>query len=332
MYTFFVGTDVSKDVIDVAYNSNNNVHYLGQFINNHEGFEQLLEQLREVTDIPKTSWFFCFENTGVYSKILLEWLCSQEIPCREENALKISRSLGLRRGKDDRTDSKAICNYAFEKRNTIQPSILPKPLIVKLKKLLSRRELLVKQKMVLEVSLKEQQSTLDPHFFQTLQTDNQVLIDEYKNQIKKMELNMEELISMDSETSLNHQLAQSVLGVGPITSATFLAYTQNYKCFSNARKFACYAGVAPFPHSSGRKIGKTRVSHMANKRIKSLLSNGVNAAVRHDPEIRQYYQRKISQGKEKGVVLNAIKNKIIQRVFAVVTRKTPYVKIMTYAY
>ena len=45
----------------------------------------------------------------------------------------------------------------------------------------------------------------------------------------------------------------------------------------------------------------------------------------------RYYNRKKEEGKESGVVLNAIKNKLIQRVFAVVKRGTPYVKLMTYA-
>lgn len=41
---------------------------------------------------------------------------------------------------------------------------------------------------------------------------------------------------------------------------------------SDARQFACYAGVAPFGHQSGNSIhGTPHVSHLANKQIKSLL-------------------------------------------------------------
>ncbi len=69
---------------------------------------------------------------------------------------------------------------------------------------------------------------------------------------------------------------------------------------------------------------------MANKKIKSLLSNGVAAAKRFDPEMGLYYVRKIDQGKAKGVVLNNIKNKLVQRAFAVVKRQTPYVQMANY--
>ena len=332
MYKLFIGSDISKEVIDVAYYDQGKSHYLGaQFSNDIEGFEQVVQQLKKITDIPLSSWFVCFENTGVYSKPLLEWLFSQGIPCREENALKIFKSLGLRRGKDDKTDAMDICTYAFEKRDSIKPSILPKPLIVKLKKLLSRRDLLVKQKKALDVSLKEQKQILDTDLLESLEKGNEILIKEYKKQIKEVEALMEQLIGEDPEAKENHVLAQSVVGVGPITSATFIAYTHNYKCFTDGRKFACYSGVAPFPNRSGKRIGKTKVSHMANKRIKSLLSNVVNAAVMHDQEISIYYHRKIGEGKEKGIVLNAIKNKIIHRTFAVINRKTPYVRLMNYA-
>ncbi|MFT6811185.1 MAG: transposase [Saprospiraceae bacterium] len=50
-----------------------------------------------------------------------------------------------------------------------------------------------------------------------------------------------------------------------------------------------------------------------------------------DPDIANYYKRKTSEGKRAGIVLNAVKNKLIHRVFCVVQRKTPYVKLLSYA-
>ena len=58
--------------------------------------------------------------------------------------------------------------------------------------------------------------------------------------------------------------------------------------------------------------------------MKSLLSNSMATAILHDPDIAKYYKRKIEEGKKPGVVVNAVKNKIVHRVFAVIKRKTPY--------
>ena len=298
---------------------------------NIPGFKLLLKDLKSETDIPMDKWFFCFENTGVYSKPLFEWLASQEISCREENALKISKSLGLRRGKNDKIDSRDICVYAFEKRDSIQASKLPSFLIVKLRKLLSRRDFLVRQKQSLEISMKEQNGFIDPDLYEELEHGNTILMNEYSRQIKALEITIQSLIHSDEKTAQNDKLARTVIGVGPVTSAYIIAITQNYTSFTDPKKFACYCGVAPFANRSGKRIGKTKVSHLANKKMKSILSMCVSAAMVHDPELSKYYNRKLNEGKEKGVVLNAIKNKIIQRVFAVVKRKTPYVKIMNYA-
>jgi len=258
-------------------------------------------------------------------------LVSQDITCREENALKISKSLGLRRGKSDKADSKAICTYAFEKRDSIEPSVLSKPLIVRLKILLSRRDLLIKQKVALHVSLQEQKDILDPDIILSLEEANEQLIALYNEKINQLEQCIEESIKSDEQARLNHQLAQSVIGIGPINSAFILAFTDNYTRFDDARKFASYSGIAPFSTQSGKTKGRNKVNHMANKKIKSLLTQAVMAAIKHDPQLKVYYHRKRDEGKQFGVVANAIKNKLIQRVFCVINRQSPYVKIKAYA-
>ena len=64
--------------------------------------------------------------------------------------------------------------------------------------------------------------------------------------------------------------------------------------------------------------------------MKALLSNCASAAVQHDPELKAYYQRKVSQGKAKMSALNAVRAKLINRVFATVNRGTEYVVIKQY--
>lgn len=332
MYNLFIGCDMSKSFFDVSFYQKNNPVYLGQFSNDIAGFKEMVKQLKKVSKVLKTSWFVCFENTGVYSKALLEWLISQEIPCREENALTISKSLGMRRGKNDQADSKDICKYAFEKRDSIKPTTLSKPRIIKLKKLLSRRDLLVRQRQALLTSLKEQKQTLDPQILDLFQAQNDKMLELYTDQIKELEKQIQQTIDEDEDMKKNNELVQSVIGIGLINSAYMIAYTHNFSSFETSRQFATFCGIAPFLHyQSGTQEGKSKISHLANKKIKSLLSNAVNVAVMYDKELAIYYQRKLSEGKAKGVVLNALKNKLVHRVFAVVKRQTPYVKMMTYA-
>lgn len=331
MYDFFVGCDVSKQVLDVAYYQNGPV-YLGQFSNCSEGFKKMRKALELMTNSDPTRWFVCFENTGIYSKSLVEYLASQMIPFREENALLISRSLGMRRGKDDKSDSMDLCKYAFEKRDSLEPTILPNPLIVKLSRLLSRRELLVKQRTATKVSFSEQKKFLEPDLLALFRCQTDQVVSLINSQIKQLEKKIDETTRSDEALRRNSELARSVVGIGPIQSAFLIVYTHNFTRFDTARKFASYSGVAPFIHGqSGVKHGVSKVSHLANKKMKSLLGMGARAAIQFDRELQDYYHRKVGEGKAKGIVLNNVKNKLIQRVFAAIKRQSPYVKLMNYA-
>lgn len=72
--------------------------------------------------------------------------------------------------------------------------------------------------------------------------------------------------------------------------------TEKVTRFSDVRKLICYCGVAPFEHSSGISIrGKTRVSHLANKKLKSLLTMAALSAIQHDPELKAKYDQKVKE-------------------------------------
>ncbi len=124
-------------------------------------------------------------------------------------------------------------------------------------------------------------------------------------------------------------MLQSIPSVGRQTSVVLIAYTQAFTLFSNHRKFACFAGVAPFEYTSGTSIkGRTKVSNLANKKIKSILNIAALSAKKYDPELKLYFQRKLKEGKNKMLILNAIRCKIIRRAFAVVKRNSKFVNTL----
>ena len=75
---------------------------------------------------------------------------------------------------------------------------------------------------------------------------------------------------------------------------------------------------------------KTRVYPTGAKLLKADLSQAANSAIVWDKEMKEYYERKRKEGKAYGVVLNAVKFKLVGRMFAVVKRGTPFVELMTY--
>jgi transposase len=84
--------------------------------------------------------------------------------------------------------------------------------------------------------------------------------------------------------------------------------------------------VAPFKDESGKKKKREKVSHKANKKMKKLFHLLAMSAIRIKGEMKQYYERKLAEGKNKMSVLNAIRNKIILRIFSCVKNKKCYEK------
>lgn len=50
------------------------------------------------------------------------------------------------------------------------------------------------------------------------------------------------------------------------------------------------------------------------------------ASIRSDKEIKAYFKRKVEEGKNKMSVLNAVRNKLVHRIMAVIKRKQPFLQ------
>lgn len=154
----------------------------------------------------------------------------------------------------------------------------------------------------------------------------------YKKQIQVIETEIKKLIHEDKNMDRNYKLITSIPGISFVNAVNLIVFTGNFTLFDDSRKFASFCGVAPFEYTSGTSINRgTHVSIMANKRLKADLSQAALTAIRFDYEMKKYYERKINEGKSFGCVLNAVKFKLLCRVFSVVKRGTPYVNTMKYA-
>ncbi|MBK7241397.1 MAG: IS110 family transposase [Flavobacteriales bacterium] len=132
-------------------------------------------------------------------------------------------------------------------------------------------------------------------------------------------------IKADDITSEQYNLLLTIPGVGPQLASYLIALTDGFHRFTNPRELACHAGVAPFERSSGSSIrGRTQVSHQANKILKTMLHMAALANVQREGELKVYFQRKVSEGKKPILVVNAVRNKIIHCVCAVIRNNRPY--------
>lgn len=158
--------------------------------------------------------------------------------------------------------------------------------------------------------------------------ENQKLIDAHHKVIAKLEKQMLEIIRGNVQLSDSYRKITKVIGVGPLTAIKYIVETENFSKFDDPRKFTCHSGLAPFEYQSGSRVRKrARSSPISDKNMKAILFKAASSALQHDPQLKNYYKRKTEEGKHKLSVINAIANKIILRIFAVVKRDEPFVKL-----
>ena len=321
----FIGIDVSKLTIDVAIIINNDIGRIIQlvFTNDSKGFKEFKNRLNK-EKIPFPETVFCMEHTGYYSKQLSRFIIAQHGNLWMEMSLKIIRSLGVQRGKNDKLDAKRIALFAQRNQQDFVPYNPPRLIVENLKTFLMLREKLINSKIALVVPVNELTCVDKAAGKIALKAISKALQGIKKN-INTLDAKIDELIASDKELAEKFKLVSSVPGVARITFCYLVYFTNEFKNYTEAKQLACYCGVVPFEYTSGSSVkGKPKVHNMANKKMKKLLHTAALCAVTHYPEFKQYYERKIKEGKPKMLILNNVRNKIVLRIAAVIKNNQPY--------
>lgn len=323
-----VGIDVSKKTLDIHLLSKKKSYTVN---NGPDGFFHLIQTCadyyHDLSDV-----FFCFEETGRYSKLLSIFLYDAGYKFAALNALDLKRSLGLTRGKTDKKDACAIAQYAWRKRDELSSTILPSAIMDQLKSLLSLREMLVKHRTAYKNASKDLHDCYFEGEYDFIKESQNRTIQNLNQELKEVEGQLLHIIHKNPALLSNYKLLLSVKGIGKVLAIYLITLTENFTKFSNPKKFACYAGIAPFPYTSGTSIkGRTKLHNCANKQIKSLLNVAAMSAIQQEGEFKSYFLRRTEEGKNKMSTLNIIRNKIVYRAFAVIKRKTSYIDVSKFA-
>ncbi len=327
----FMGCDIAQDSFSYCLRSSKEILLEGTVENNAKAIQRWLSSLKRTHKMDLSTMVFCLEHTGVYGMILMRTLHLRSLIVCVEGAATIKLSLGLQRGKNDRVDAQRIAEYAMRYTDRLKQWTPKREVLVKLQLLTGLRSRLIKARNVLTSHTKEAGKFLGKQEYMLLKKGTQESLKGIEVNLKKADEAIEALIKSDETLKRLSDLVTSVDSVGMVTCAAILVRTNEFQDIREAKKFACTAGLAPFEHSSGKSVrGKTRVSHRAHKDLKTLLHMCAIGAISRKGEMQDFYQRKVGQGKNKMVVLNAVRNKLVHRVFAVVRDGVMYQKNYQY--
>ena len=335
MKKIVIGIDISKEKIDASAidvrNSQLGVQKLGYqtFENRLMGFRRMLVWARKlIKGVSLKEVLFCCETTGGYDRSMCDYIYAKDLDIWRESALQIKRSMGVRKGKDDKADSLMIAEYAMRHIDKAVIYETPSDNIRELKALLQYRYKLVQEKTEKKVRMSHLADTAaKSKSMNFILRDARKSIRAIEESIKQCERQILELIKGDEELARSYGHIISVSGMGIINATALIVYSNNFKGITTANKMASYYGIASFRDTSGTSVDKKAyVKCYSNSMLKAYLTQAAEWTIRENGIYHDYYLRLKEKGKSYGVIINNARNKLIHLVFSLVANNTDFEK------
>jgi transposase len=295
----WVGIDVSKDSLD-GYLWPQGTSF--QVSNSEAGVQALIAQLHSTPP-----HLVVVESTGGLERTLVAGMHHRKIPVAVANPRKVKGfALALGKAKTDKLDAEVIARFAQS------VNLAPQPMVAasaqQLSDLIHRRQQLV-DIQVAEKNRLTRAST-------TVQADIEDHLKQLEERIKSLNEQIQQLGAQQADWQRKTKVLQSVKGVGQVTAALCLVELPELGTLSE-KQIARLVGVAPLNQDSGKHKGKRRISG-GRTRVRCGLYMATLVATRHNPVIRDFYQRLLAKGKLKLVALVACMRKLLVTLNAMI--------------
>lgn len=289
-----IGIDVSKHSFDLALSDHARSR---SFPYTTEGMRAAARYIQTLA--PKQ---VVMESTGGYEQRLAYYLDQKGLPVAIVNPRRIrdfAKATGTM-AKTDAIDAKIIARYA----QTMQPVLRPLPA----KHIRQIKELNARKRQLIDMRTAEKnriEHAHDPLIARSLKAVLRTL----SREIEKTDAVIADLIAQDRELTEKAQRLQSVPGIGAATAAMLVSHLPELgQC--NRREIAALVGVAPMNRDSGQFKGK-RMTGGGRADVRTQLYMPTLVAIRHNPSIRMFYERKIAEGKKPMLAIMAAMRKLI---------------------
>ena len=261
------------------------------------------------------------EATGYYHYRLAQFLDKKGAAVSVVNPLFVKRfiQMKLAKVKTDKSDAKAICDYAqmnvvplYSALTDVQAECLQ---LFRLVDNYLKKRTATKNKMHGEEVLGIPSSFV----YRSLKRDLKHL----NMEVKAIEDRLLKLVKKDQQHQLT--LLKSIPGMGTKTALFLIVATDGFAKFENAAQLCSYVGITPTIRESGSSVrGRSRISKVGNKKLRNLLFLCAFSACKHNKACKAIYDRIVAKGKSKKLALIAVANKLLKQAFAIVKSERPY--------
>lgn len=314
----FIGVDVSKLSLDVCLVTEDGEIKNFKIDNTLKALKIFLKKINNSLNLQET--LVCAEFTGHYSNILRGFCLNNKIALWLESGAEIKLRSGVQRSKSDKVDAEQIADYALRYTDREDDAIAESKL------LLTERDLYIKERAKYKAQLKDLGTFIKEKSFKDRSKRLKKHVTRLTKSFDEIDLVIKNLFKTE-KLAEQKKILTSIGGVGDQVAINTIIATGGFTKFENGRKFACHIGVAPFSfHSGTSQRSRNKVSHRANKKLKTLFHMAALSAIKMKGELRDYFERKVAEGKNKMTVVNAVRAKIINRIFALIRENRKYEK------
>ncbi len=136
-----------------------------------------------------------------------------------------------------------------------------------------------------------------------------------ENQVKEIEKEIKDLMTIIDST------IESIPGIGPTLGAIIISEIGDIKRFSSASKLVAYAGLDASTTQSGTSVhGKGKMVKRGSTHLRWAVMEAARLAAINNDEFKEYFNKKLSEGKLYRVALSHVAKKLIRVIYAMLTK------------
>lgn len=291
-----IGIDVAKNFLDICILPTGEILHVP---NTKYGFKKILKVFLEHDNIFR----IVIEHTGGYQKAVAEFLIQHNLPVSVINPARarfFAKACG-QRAKTDAIDAEILAMFGLQ-----QKPELTKPENEKNDEL---RQLVHRRRQIIKMIISEK-NRLDKSPCIELKKSLIHLIKVLEKELEKISSAVQKTIKETPSLNKKQKILQSVKGIGPECTAVLIAEVPELGMVGR-QQIAAMIGLAPINRDSGSKKGHAFIQ-AGRKYVRcSLYMPTLVAATQWNPVLKEYYDRLVSMGKPKKVVLTACMRKMI---------------------
>lgn len=302
----YVGIDVGKDWLDFAVSGIDKIYRYG---NHTQGIEKLAAIM---DDLQPT--LIAVEASGGYEATFVDALMLNKLRVAVVNPTRV-RALANAKGllaKTDQIDARNIASYAEIIKP--EPSKPRDDLDLRIRALIIRREQLV--------DIRSAEGNRLGTCHKSIKADIREHLDWLEQQIGILDGEIKQMVESSETWTQQTQLLETIPGVGFVTAVTVAANMPELGEL-NRQKIAALAGLAPYNRDSGKKRGKRRIFG-GRQSVRRVLYMAALSATKHNPVIKNFYERLMKKGKPFKVAITACMRKMITIMNVMVRTATPW--------